>query len=135
MEQEALLRKLSARAIIHLLVRWAESILKQSQVREAARHSRPQLSLPLDLLGIEMPGAFSFTTDNNDVEFVANYKAVGWQIQSHIAILAKHEVEVRRSREDMERLWRAVESLMTANPKLTLAEALQQLREEESGAA
>ena len=134
-KQERLLRKLSGYTIIRVLVRWAEEILKNSGSREAARNSKPQLVLPLNLQGIEVPGAFSFITGANRTEYVANYKAVGWQIQSHISLLKKHESDVRRVREDAERLWKVVEPMMTEHPDMKLDKALERLRRNEEGAA
>jgi len=129
-KEERLLRKLAAYSLIQMLVKWADDILTQSLGRQASRNGQHQLTLPMNLQGIEVPGAFSFVSGANKVKWVANYKAVGWQVEAHLFLLRKHEDEVQAAREDFERLWLAVEPYMKANPSMTLPQALQRLMEE-----
>jgi len=129
-QEERLLRKLAAYSLIQMLVKWADDILTQSIGREASRNGQHQLTLPMSLQGIEVPGAFSFVSGANKVKWVANYKAVGWQIEAHWFLLRKHEEEVRAAREDFERLWLAVKPYMQADPTMTLPVALQRVMEE-----
>ena len=93
------------------------------------------MALPLNLTGIQLPGAFSFINGANQLRFVANYKACWFHLASHDYILRKHESEVRASREQFETLLDAVKPLMDEKPKMTLAEALDRLRENDQGAA
>jgi len=134
-QEERLLRRIAAYSILRLLVKWADDILGTSGALEISRNGKAQLTLPLNLQGIELPGAISFMSGANKVKFVANYKAVGWQMDSHAYLLRKHEEEVAASRVEFDRVHRAVKPLQDANPKLMLEEALQQLADSDKGAA
>src|SRR5262252_2641586 len=61
-KEERLLRKLAAYSLIQMLVKWADDILTQSLGRQASRNGQHQLTLPMNLQGIEVPGAFSFVS-------------------------------------------------------------------------
>jgi hypothetical protein len=134
-KEEILLKKIARHTLVNILVKWADDILNQSIGREAARNGHPQLVLPFNLQGIEMPGAFSFINGANKLRFVANYKAEKFHLESHRFILRKHEEEVHNSRIDFERLYDAVEPVLNENPGMTLPQALERLKEEDRGAA
>jgi hypothetical protein len=134
-KEEPLLKKISHHTLINILVKWADDILNQSIATEAARNGQPQLVLPLNLQGIEVPGAFSFINGANRLRFVANYKAEKFHLESHRFILRKHDEEVHNSRLDFERMYDAVEPVMNEKPGMTLLEALEYLREQDQGAA
>src|SRR4051812_31293822 len=61
-QEDTLVKRLGAYSIHKLLKRWAEDILKHSIGNAVARASAAQFMLPLNLAGIEMPAAFSFTS-------------------------------------------------------------------------
>lgn len=134
-KEEKLLKRIAHHTLVQILVKWADDILSQSAGREAARNGSAQLVLPLNLQGIELPGAFSFISPANKLRFVANYKAEKFHLESHRYILRKHEEEVHNSRIDFERLYDAVEPVMDAHPGMKLPQALERLRAEDRGAA
>jgi hypothetical protein len=123
-QEERLLRKLAAYSLMNMLVKWADDILAQSFDRQSARNSQYQLMLPLSLQGIEVPGALSFLSGANKVKWVANYKAVGWQVEAHLFLLRKHDDEVHAARLEFERLWEAVKPYMEVDEKMQLPKAL-----------
>ena len=130
-----LLGSLAEEMIIQTLIKWIDDILNSSVAAEIARKGRTQLVLPFGLQDIHVPGALSFISGANRVKFVANYKAVGWQVGSHAFMLRKHAVEVADSSNEFERLWAAVKPMMDEDPKLTLAAALKRLADADTGAA
>jgi len=134
-QEEVLLRRIATYSIIRLLVKWADDILNTSTTLEISRNGKTQLPLPFDLQGIDVPGAISFITGASKVEWVANYKALGWQMDSHAYLLRKHEEEVIAARAEFDRLHYAVKPLQDADPALTLEEALIQLTDDDKGAA
>ena len=126
-KEEKLLRRIAAGMILQMLVKWADDILGGSLGAELAKNGGAQLVLPMSLEGIEVPGAISFLSGANKVKFVANYKVVGWQMESHAYLLRKKAEEVHVSSMQFDQLWDAVKPFMEADPKLTLPVALQKL--------
>lgn len=126
-QEEKLLRRIATGMLLQMLVKWADDILAQSVGIELARNGGAQLTLPLDLEGIEVPGAISFISGANKVKFVANYKVVGWQMESHAYLLRKRAQEVLASSAEWDRLWDILKPFMEADPKMTLPEALKKL--------
>jgi hypothetical protein len=129
-----LLRKIAYSQMQHILVKWADDILGQSIGRQAALNGRPQLTLPMSLRGMELPGAFSFVNGANKTRFVANYKAQLFHLESHALLMRKHEAEVHDSRMEHEMLLRRVKPVMVEDPAMTLPEALKRLADAEAGA-
>jgi hypothetical protein len=131
-QEEQLLRRIAAQMIIVVLVKWADDILNQSIGLAVARNGHAQLTLPLCLDGVVLPGAYSFISGANKVKWVAVYKATMFHLESHAVLLRRHEEEVRDSRLKHEQLIALVTPVMDT-PQTTLREALDRLRESEHG--
>jgi hypothetical protein len=129
-KEEKLLRSIAAGMLLQMLVKWADDILGGSVGAELAAQGQSQLELPMGFEGIEVPGAISFVSGANRIKFVANYKVVGWQMESHAYLLRKRAQEVQASSMEFDRLWEAVKPLMDADPEMTLPRALKRLRGE-----
>lgn len=127
-KESKLLRRIAEAMLLQMLVKWADDILGGAIGTESANNGHGQLVLPLDLEGIEVPGAISFIGGSGKIKFVANYKVVGWQMESHAYLLRKRAEEVHTSSAAFDRLWVAVKPFMVADPTLTLPTALQKLR-------
>lgn len=123
-KEERLLRRIATAMLLQMLVKWADDILASSVGAELAQNGRTQLVLPMSLEDIEVPGAISFVSMANRIKFVANYKVVGWQMESHSFLLQKHAAEVQASADEFDRLWLAVKPFMCNEPTLTLPLAL-----------
>jgi hypothetical protein len=133
-QEKEILKKIANSTLLNILVKWADEILSRSIANETARNGRAQLALPMSLLGIEVPGAYSFINGANQKRFVAAYKAELFQLKSHGYLMRKLEGEIRASCEEHETLVRTVEPVMEAGAK-TLGDALKLLRDREAGAA
>jgi hypothetical protein len=130
-QEEPILKRIASAMMLHVLVKWADDILGQSVAAESARNGHPQLVLPVSLRGIEVPGAISFIGGANNTKWVANYKVVGWQMDSHAYLLRKHDEEVHASRLEFEKLLAKTKPHMDADPKMTLPTALAKIIETE----